>query len=57
MGLGSKDEFVYLATVLDMFSRKVVGWHLWIDLSEDLVVGALANALKSRNCIELYRIV
>ena len=55
VGLGSKDEFVYLATVLDMFSRKVVGWHLWIDLSEDLVVGALANALKSRNCIELYK--
>jgi len=48
VGLGSKDEFVYLATVLDMFSRKVVGWHLWFDLSEDLVVGALANALKGR---------
>jgi putative transposase len=41
-------EFVYLAVVLDAFSRKVVGWALDRTLAASLPKAALAMALASR---------
>jgi putative transposase len=41
-------EFVYLAVVLDKFSRRVVGWALDRTLSSRLPLAALANALQDR---------
>jgi putative transposase len=41
-------EFVYLAVVLDRFSRRVVGWALDRTLSSRLPLTALANALQDR---------
>ena len=41
-------EFVYLAVVLDRFSRRVVGWALDRTLSSRLPLAALANALQDR---------
>jgi transposase InsO family protein len=41
-------EFVYLAAVLDKFSRKVVGWALDRTLSSRLPLAALTNALEDR---------
>ena len=43
-----KREFVYLAVVLDRFSRKVVGWNLDRTLTARLPLMALENALKER---------
>jgi len=43
-----KREFVYLAVVLDRFSRKVVGWNLDRTLTARLPLGALERALKER---------
>jgi len=43
-----KREFVYLAVVLDKFSRKVVGWNLDRTLTVRLPLVALENALKER---------
>ncbi len=43
-----KAEFVYLAVVLDKFSRKVVGWNLDRTLTVRLPLVALENALKER---------
>jgi putative transposase len=43
-----KAEFVYLAVILDRFSRKVVGWALDRTLGNRLAVGALEQALKKR---------
>lgn len=40
--------WVYLAVVLDLFSRKVVGWHLGASLATELVATALRNAIESR---------
>jgi len=37
-----KAEFVYLAVILDGFSRKVVGWALDRTLAIRLTIGALA---------------
>ena len=41
-------EFVYLAVVLDAFSRKVVGWALGRTLEATLAIEALQIALKAR---------
>lgn len=41
-------EFVYLAVVMDAFSRRVVGWALDRTLEDDLPLAALAMALELR---------
>ena len=40
--------FLYLAVVLDAFSRKVVGWSMATHLRTELVLGALEMALWNR---------
>ena len=42
-------RFVFLSVVLDLYSRKVVGWNLGQNLSTDLVVSALQMAIERRN--------
>jgi putative transposase len=42
------EEFLYLAVVLDAFSRKVVGWALGERLDAGLAVAALRKALEQR---------
>lgn len=41
-------EFVYLAVVLDAFSRRVIGWALGRSLDAGLAVAALERALSER---------
>jgi putative transposase len=43
-----KGEFVYLAVILDVFSRKVVGWALDRTLKAELTIAALNQAIESR---------
>jgi transposase InsO family protein/transposase-like protein len=43
-----KTEFVYLAVVLDAFSRKVVGWMLDRSLQARLALSALEQAIMNR---------
>ena len=45
------EAFVYLAVVLDAYSRKVVGWALEDHLRAELALDALAMALASREVI------
>lgn len=40
--------FLYLAIVLDAFSRRIVGWSMASNLRTDLVLGALEMALSQR---------
>jgi transposase InsO family protein len=42
-------EFVYLAVVLDAFSRRVIGWALGRTLEAELALSALRMALQERN--------
>jgi putative transposase len=42
-------EFVYLAVVLDAFSRRVIGWALDRTLEDELTLGALNMALEQRS--------
>jgi len=41
-------EFIYLAVVLDAFSRRVIGWALDRHLEDDLAITALEMALRIR---------
>jgi putative transposase len=43
-----RETFLYLAIVLDAFSRRVVGWELGEDLRGELAVRALDRALADR---------
>jgi len=43
------EGWFYLATIIDPYSRKVIGWSLRERLTKDLVIGALEMAVKQRN--------
>jgi transposase InsO family protein len=43
-----RTEFIYLAVVLDAFSRRVIGWALGRTLEAALAVSALTMALRQR---------
>jgi putative transposase len=47
--LSTAAGWVYLAVVLDLFSRKVIGWSISESLSTPLVSVALRNAIESRS--------
>ncbi|QHT66205.1 IS3 family transposase [Rhodocytophaga rosea] len=44
----TKEGWLYLAVVLDLFSRKVVGWAMDNNMERGLVITALAMALQTR---------
>jgi putative transposase len=41
-------EFIYLALILDVFSRRAIGWKLGRSLETELALGALEQALANR---------
>ncbi len=43
-----EEEFVYLAVILDAFSRRVIGWELDRTLEDSLTMAALRKALAHR---------
>lgn len=45
-------EFVYLAVVLDAFSRRVIGWALDRTLEDDLAIAALKMAFRRRGPVK-----
>ena len=42
------EEFVYLAVMLDLFTRKCIGWQLGRHIDTQLTLSALNQALKQR---------
>jgi len=43
-----ESAFAYLALVLDLCSRRVVGWHLAEQMTETLILEALQHAIRAR---------
>lgn len=43
------EGWLYLATVIDLFSRKIIGYQISNRMTRDLVISALQKALKARN--------
>lgn len=48
-----KNEFVYLAVLMDVFTRAIRGWHLARSLDQHLTLAALNRALKT-HCPEIH---
>ncbi len=46
------EGFVYLSCIMDLFSRKIVGWKLSRDLSTDAVVEAVQEAIRRRQGVK-----
>lgn len=44
-----KDQWLYLATVMDLYSRAIVGWSLDTSMEEQLITDALSMAFKRRD--------
>lgn len=45
----TREGWLYLSVVLDLFSRRVVGWSLSASMDRSLVIDALGMALKGRS--------
>jgi len=45
----TREGWLYLATIMDLYSRKIIGWSLRDRLTKELVIAALDMALKQRN--------
>lgn len=43
-----RSEFIYLATILDAYSRRWIGWNLSTRIDTNLALGALDEALATR---------
>lgn len=43
-------SFIYLATVLDQFTREVIGWNIASSHNKALIIGALIDALENNKC-------
>ncbi|AZB44412.1 IS3 family transposase [Bacillus sp. FJAT-42376] len=41
----TREGWVYLATVMDLFSRRIIGWHMSHRMTKELVITALNRAL------------
>lgn len=41
-------QFAYLAMLMDLHSRKIIGWSLELNMEEALVIAALKQAIKER---------
>jgi putative transposase len=44
-----REEFVFLAVILDAFSRRVIGWALDRNMEDELTLSALRMAIKQRS--------
>lgn len=47
--IATSEGWVYLAVVIDLFSRQIVGWSLRDEMTGDLVINALRMAWFKRN--------
>lgn len=41
-------RFCYLTTLMDRYSRRIVGWHLEVSMTEQLAIPALHGAIRER---------
>ncbi|REK60232.1 MAG: IS3 family transposase [Geobacillus sp.] len=45
----TKEGWLYLASIMDLFSRKIVGWYLSERMTKELVIQAFHRAIHQRN--------
>jgi transposase InsO family protein len=47
--IATGEGWLYLATIMDLYSRKIIGWSIHNRLTKELVITSLYMALKQRN--------
>jgi transposase InsO family protein len=55
--IGLPDEYIYLASLIDVYSRKCIGWHISDGLDTSLTLTALQRALESRSHLGLAGLI
>ena len=50
-------EFVFLAVIIDVFSRRCIGWELSRHIDTDLTLNALRNAFRTRKGDDLKSLI
>ncbi len=50
-------EFVFLAVIIDVFSRRCIGWELSRHIDTELTINALRNAFRTRKGDDLKRLI
>lgn len=48
----TKEGWLYLAVILDLFSRRIIGWSMSESISANLIVAAIRQALLNRTPVE-----
>lgn len=46
--------FIYLATIIDVYTREIIGWNISVRHDTNLVLGALQHASKRIEAVPLY---
>lgn len=49
-----RDCWVYLATVMDIYTREIVGWHLATHHTKELIIEAFLDAVDKRKVVPVY---
>lgn len=49
-----RDTWVYLATVMDIYTREIIGWYVSTNHEKDLVIEAFLDACDKRKTVPLY---
>lgn len=49
-----RDSWVYLATVMDIYTREIIGWHLSINHAADLIIEAFLDAVERSKTTPVY---
>ncbi|MDD4276187.1 MAG: IS3 family transposase [Clostridia bacterium] len=50
--ISTREGWLYLAVILDLFSRRIVGWSMWDRLSKQLVMDAFLQAVGRRGSVQ-----
>ena len=49
-----QDTWIYLATVMDLYTREIIGWHISKNHQKDLVIEAFLDACDRRKTVPVY---
>ena len=55
--IATDEGWLFLAVVIDLFSRQVIGWSLRFDMTRDIVIDALRMAWFKRHTSKLARLI
>jgi putative transposase len=46
--IGLEKQFAYMAVLMDLFSRRIIGWSMALDMTDSLVIATLMQAIAAR---------